>query len=66
MRLWLAKLICPAGFRLIEVGDLADYKTVQSDLIRGGDALSQGWGCDPAILYNGAAALQKKEPTCDR
>ncbi|MEL6172380.1 MAG: hypothetical protein AAFR02_10270 [Pseudomonadota bacterium] len=61
MRLFLAKLFCPSDYRLIEVGDIAEPGTARSDLVRGGDALSRGWFCDPAILYNGAAALRTKE-----
>lgn len=33
---------------------------MSDDLIRGGDALARGWGCDPAILWNAAAHLQQK------
>lgn len=62
MRLWFAKLFCPPDYRLIKVGDTVDRYTARSDLIRGGDALARGWWCDPAILYNGAAALNEMEP----
>ncbi len=61
LRLWLCRLILPASHRLVEVGDvMIDEKTVRADLVRGGDALEQGWGCDPAILWNAAAYLQRQ------
>ncbi|MFQ6550472.1 hypothetical protein AADZ90_021220 [Aestuariibius sp. 2305UL40-4] len=59
MRHWLARKLCPSTHRLIEVEDFVnDRQTVASDLIRGGDALARGWGCDPAILYNAAGILR--------
>ena len=61
LRLWLAKKMLPATHRLIEVGDEVSAPTARSDLIRGGDALSRVWGCDPAILYNGAHHLLQEE-----
>jgi hypothetical protein len=60
IRLWLCRLILPASHRLIEVEDVAtDRGMIQSDLIRGGDALARGWDCDPAILWNAAAYIQR-------
>jgi len=60
-RLWLCRLILPASHRLIEVCDVVtDRSMIQSDLIRGGDALERGWDCDPAILWNAAAYIQRE------
>jgi hypothetical protein len=60
LRLRITRRICPSSHRLVEVGDvMIDEKTVRADLVRGGDALEQGWGCDPAILWNAAAYLQR-------
>ncbi len=62
LRLRLAIYIMPRTHRAIEVGDVfTDARTVHSDLVRGGDALARGWGCDPAILYNGAALIAQGE-----
>lgn len=62
MRLWLTRLLCPPTHRLLEVEDVVtDQRTAASDLIRGGDALARGWGCDPAILYNAAAILRSED-----
>lgn len=59
MRLWLARKICPPTHRMIEVDDIVTDPTIAAnDLIRGGDALARGWGCDPAILYNAASILR--------
>jgi hypothetical protein len=59
LRLWLCRLILPASHRLIEVCDVVtDRPMIQSDLIRGADALERGWNCDPAILRNAAAYIQ--------
>jgi len=60
LRLRLCRLLCPPSHRLIEVEDVVtDYSMVAGDLIRGGDALARGWGCDPAILWNAAAYLKE-------
>lgn len=61
LRLRITRLICPASHRIIEVGDVVtDLGTIRSDLVRGGDALANGWGCDPAILFNAAAYLMEE------
>lgn len=58
-RLSLARRLCPATHRLIEVEDVVtDPGMAASDLIRGGDALARGWGCSPEILWNGAAMIR--------
>lgn len=62
IRLRLCRLLCPPTHRIIEVGDVVtDPSTIQSDLINGGNALQRGWGCDPAILWNAAAHLQREK-----
>lgn len=61
LRLRLCRILCPPTHRLIEVGDaVTDLRTIRGDLIRGGDALARGWDCDPAILWNAAAHLQRE------
>jgi hypothetical protein len=61
LRLRLCRLLCPSSHRLIEVGDVVtDLPMLRGDLIRGGDALARGWNCDPAILWNAAAHLQRE------
>lgn len=60
LRLRLCRLLCPSSHRIIEVGDVVtDLPMLRGDLIRGGDALARGWNCDPAILWNAAAHLQR-------
>ena len=58
-RVRLARLICPPSHRLIEVEDyVSDPRQAASDLIRAVEGIANnGWGCDPAILYNAAAIL---------
>jgi hypothetical protein len=61
IRLRLCRLLCPASHRIIEVGDVVtDLPTIRGDLINGGNALARGWDCDPAILWNAAAHLQRE------
>ena len=59
-RLYLARLFCPETHRIIEIDfEVTDRSIIVSDLIGGGDALTKGWGCDPAILYNAARHIRK-------
>lgn len=59
LRLRIADRVRPSTHRLIMVEDgVHEPSVAANDLIRGGDALSRGWGCDPAILYNAAALLR--------
>lgn len=58
-RLYLARLLCPETHRIIDIdSEVTDRSIIVFDLINGGDALSRGWGCDPAILYNAARHIQ--------
>jgi hypothetical protein len=61
-RLYLARLACPETHRIIEIdNEVTDRSIIVSDLIGGGDALERGWGCDPAILFNAARYIRKRE-----
>lgn len=61
LRKRLAQLVLPDTCRIVEFwcpdDPPEDVKTAANDLIRGGDALHRGWGCNPEILYNGAELL---------
>lgn len=58
-RLYLARLLCPETYRIIEIDhEVTGRSVIVSDLICGGDALARGWGCDPAILYNAARHIR--------
>jgi hypothetical protein len=60
-RLFFARLLCPETHRIIDIdSEVTDRSIIVSDLIGGGDALSRGWGCDPAILYNAARHIRKE------
>lgn len=67
LRLRLIKRLLPSNYRVIRLDsiEVSEPAMAANDLVRGGNSLSWGNGCDPGILYNGAKVIRAlAEPKC--